>query len=257
MLFKYRLGVEMQQPLTLRTTAAAHAEIPYANPLSVRDVETLLREVASRSPATALDIGCGPGGICVQLAMLCQAEICAVDINPDFLQRAIAFARSAGVESRIRFAESSAEEIPLAKYDLVICIGSSHAFGGPTDALAWCRSRLAERGAILFADLMWSSAPPAEFVQFLDVTPEYYWCRDDEEQIFFASGLKITKRVSAAAEDWRRYEDAVYAGRRDYAATLDAKECAAVLSRAEAWKCAFDTMGCQCLGFTAYIAVAS
>jgi ubiquinone/menaquinone biosynthesis C-methylase UbiE len=246
----------MQQPLTLRTSAAAHAEIPYANPLSVRDVETLLREVASRSPATALDIGCGPGGICVQLAMLCQAEIFAVDINPDFLQRAIAFAWSAGVESRINFAESSAKEIPFAKYDLVMCIGSSHAFGCPTDALAWCRSRLAERGAILFADLTWSSAPPAEFVQFLGVSSEYYWCTGDEEQIFCENGLKITKCISAASDDWRRYEDTVYAGRRTYAATLNATECAEVLSRAEAWKCAFDTMGCQCLGFTAYIAVA-
>lgn len=245
----------MQLPLPLRTSAYAHAAIPHANPLSVHDVAALLSDVANRSPATALDIGCGPGSIAVQLAKLCHAEILAVDINTDFLERAMALAISHGVENRIKFSARSAAELPAEKYDLVTCIGASQAFGRPTDAITACRAKVTELGAILFADLVWCLVPPEALTQLLGVSAEYYWHVADEDRIFAENGLKIAKRLSASAEDWQRYEAAVYARRKAYAATLDATESAKLLTWAEAWKCAFDKMACECLGFTAYIAV--
>lgn len=52
-----------------RTSAAAHRDIPHANPLSAAQLESLAKLVAASEPSTALEIGCGCFGFTAHVAL--------------------------------------------------------------------------------------------------------------------------------------------------------------------------------------------
>ncbi len=246
----------MTLSLAMRQSAAAHTALHQANPLSAAQLESLISFVAEKSPATAIDIGCGPGAASIALCKRCDVSVLAIDINDLFLERADASAQRERLAGSIIFRKTDPQDLDDANYDAVICLGSSHAIGSPREALAWCRSRLNPQGLVLFADLVWKASPSAQFTTFLGADEAYYWHEDDANQVFQAAGLRVLKAESASTASWQTYEGGILQGRQIFATQLPAEEATAVLARALAWKEAFDEFGSKCLGFTAYIATA-
>lgn len=234
----------------------AHSALHQANPLSAAQLETLIAFIAEQSPATAIDIGCGPGAASIALCKRCAVSVLAVDINDLFLKRADESAQRESLVGSITFRKTDPKDLDDSNYDAVMCLGSSHAIGSPREALAWCRSRLNPQGLILFADLVWKASPSAQFTTFLGANEAYYWHEGDATQAFQEAGLRILKTESASTASWQAYEGGILQGRQIFAAQLPAEEATMVLSRALAWKDAFDEFGSKCLGFTAYIATA-
>jgi len=238
----------------MQQSAVAHAALHQANPLSADQLEALTSFVAERSPATALDIGCGPGAASIAISKRCDVSVLAIDINDLFLQRADESAKRESLAGSIIFRKNDPKELDDSRYDAVICLGSSHAIGSPREALEWCRSRLKPAGLLLFADLVWKTSPSSHFTKFLGRDEAFYWHECDENQVFRQASLRILKTERASTASWQAYESGILQGRQVFATLLTAEEAKMVRTRALAWKDAFDQFGSKCLGFTAYVA---
>jgi cyclopropane fatty-acyl-phospholipid synthase-like methyltransferase len=235
-------------------SAAAHKTIPHANPLSASQMSRLVEIAVAHAPHNALEIGCGPGSFAIALAKDVPVAVTALDINEDFLARARTAAEAESLKGSVYFHNRDAATFSSELFDLVVCIGSSQAFGTPAQAVTYLSGLLRNDGLLIFADLIWSSTPPQEFLSFLGVPEDFYWSEREEMAPFVAAGLSLQDTLRASPESWRSYEEEVLAGRMTFAKTLPLEQAEQVRERASSWFTAFEQHGCSCLGFGAYIA---
>lgn len=236
-----------------QVSAAAHAALPHANPLTVAQVDALIAALAARQPATALDLGCGPGTLALRLAALTPTRVLAVDVNDDFLTRGRTDRRA--LLGAVDFVHADRVDLTGRSFDATICVGASQAVGTPRDALRWCRSATAPGRALLFAELTWAGDPAPAHLQALGVTEGFWWQEHEEAGVFADAGWQIERTERASADAWDTYEDAVHAGRLRVAETRPADEAADLRARAEAWRALRVSIG-RTLGFSAYLATA-
>ena len=241
--------------LAQRISAAAHRDLPHANPLSTAQFDALAQAIAAARPRRVLDIGGGWGSFAFALAGACDAEVLVIDINAEFLARGEALATERASMGRVTFREASADALRDERCDAVVCIGASQAFGTPREALARCATLMNADGTLLFADLVWTAEPPPEFLAVLGAERSTFWLQSQAESAFAAAGLRIRRQEVTSAASWQAYEDAIHRGRLRFAETLAASEAEEVRTRAAAWTTAWQRWGQHCLGFVGYVAV--
>ena len=237
-----------------QVSAAAHEQVPHANPLSAAQMEELVERAIRWSPSTALDIGCGPGTFSVGLASRTPVSVLAIDLNPAFLDRAKSTAKSTPLVGNIAFLERSLQSDEGGLFDVVVCIGSSGAVGSPRDALSRCKELMTPEGVLVFAELVWTSEPSEGFLTFLGTERTYYWLSSEGETVFAQCGLSIEYESEASRSSWESYEQAVLPGRLKLAASLRPEEGEAIRNRATTWYANYEKHGRRCLGFNAYVA---
>ncbi len=245
----------MTLSLAQRISAAAHRDLPHANPLSTAQFEALVQAIAATRPRKVIDIGGGWGSFALALADACDAAILVVDINTAFLARGAALATARGSVGRVEFREVDGQALVDERVDAVVCIGASQAFGTPRQALERCAGLMNSGGTLLFADLVWTAEPAPEFLEVLGAERSTFWLQSEAESAFGAAGLRIRRQEVASAASWQAYEDAIHRGRLRFAETLDAPQADDVRARAAAWTAAWQRWGQHCLGFVGYVAV--
>jgi len=237
-----------------QVSAAAHEQVPHANPLSAAQMEELVERAIGWSPSTALDIGCGPGTFSVGLASRAPVSVIAIDLNPAFLERGKSTAKGAPLVGNIAFLERSLQSDEAGPFDVVVCIGSSGAVGSPREALSRCKELMTAEGVLVFAELVWTSEPSEEFLAFLGTERTYYWLSSEGEAVFAQCGLAVEYEVKASRSSWEIYEQAVLSGRLKLAARLRPEEGESIRNRATTWYANYEKHGRRCLGFNAYVA---
>ena len=145
-----------------------YAYLTYNVPLSTMRAHRLVAALAAADPRTVLDAGCGWGELLLQvLACVPAASGVGVDTDPRALARGRANADSLGLTDRVRFVEAAAAEATQEPADVVICLGSSQAFGSSADALHALYPLLRPGGRLLFGDAIWERPPTAELIEQL------------------------------------------------------------------------------------------
>lgn len=145
----------------------AHADHPIAAPLDDDSVRRLLERGLSRGDERVLDLGCG-GGEWLLRALTLHPQLRAegVDISGSSLAHARQTARRLGVEDRLVLHHQDAAYFAASHaFDLVLCVGATHAFGGLLPTLAAARKHLAPGGRVLVGDGFWDRAPSPEAVE--------------------------------------------------------------------------------------------
>jgi len=92
--------------------------------------------------------------------------------------------------------------------DIVVCVGSSHAFGGPADALHWLRQSVAPGGRVLYGDAFWAAEPSAMALEAIGGLPR----RDDVHTAARAAGFRIERDETSTLAEWDAFEAGWRAG---------------------------------------------
>jgi SAM-dependent methyltransferase len=191
-----------------RLSSIAHSRHPIAAPVSGASVNRLLRRADRRPAARILDLGCGQAAWALQALAYCpDGHADGVDISRDALERAAAAADERGLAGRLTLHERDARRyVAVGDYDLVMCIGSAHAFGGFDATLRLAGRHVNPDGILLAGEGFWQVPPAPEALVALDAAPEDFTdlagLVDAAEQ---AGWTPVYAHVSDAAE-WDSYE---------------------------------------------------
>lgn len=185
----------------------AYAWLDFNAPLSGARADRLAKTLAAGGPGAALDLGCGWGELLLRL--LAAAHSCAgtgVDTDRSLLERARGNAKTRGLDARATFAETPAAEHEAEPADVVICVGSSHAYGGTTEALAALRKLTRPGGRLLFGEVFWESPPTAEQAASLDSTPDELTSLAELVELAIAAGFRPLRIETASRDEWEAFE---------------------------------------------------
>jgi ubiquinone/menaquinone biosynthesis C-methylase UbiE len=121
------------------------------------------RAVALKALGQAVDLGCGPGHLVIELAQAAPGlQVTGIDLSDEMLLKAGERASRAGLEERVHFKRGDAAQIPFpdASLDLVVSTLSLHHWSDPASALDEIARVLRPGGAFLVFDLRRDMAAP-------------------------------------------------------------------------------------------------
>ncbi|MFJ7958916.1 SAM-dependent methyltransferase [Streptomyces sp. NPDC096319] len=150
-----------------RISALAHARHPIKSPLGDDSVGLLLEHGLPRGDERVLDLGCGTAEWLLRaLASRPRLRAEGVDVSEVALTRARGTAHGLGIGERLVLHHREAADFASARrFDLVISVGATHAFGGLLPTLAAAREHLAPGGRVLIGESFWDRAPSPEAVE--------------------------------------------------------------------------------------------
>jgi SAM-dependent methyltransferase len=191
-----------------RLSAIAHSHHPIAAPILGVNVNRLLYRADRQPSARILDLGCGHGAWALQaLAHYPNGHADAVDTNPHALEHAAHAAEGRGLADRLVLHERDARTyVPDGDYDLVLCVGASHIFGGFSPTVEAAGRHVNRDGILLVGECFWDRPPTPEALAALDVESDHY--SDLAGLVEAAEGAGWTPvyaHISDAAE-WDNYE---------------------------------------------------
>jgi SAM-dependent methyltransferase len=148
-----------------------------------------------------LDAGCGNGEILRRtLRAYASARGLGIDLDPDAI--ADARGRTAGLPAQFEVRDAAAVE---GRFDAVINIGSSHAFGGFPGALAALR---ALGPVVMYGEGFWRRPPSADFLAALGgATAAELSDLDGLHAAIGEAGFDIVHESLATDRDWATYEE--------------------------------------------------
>uniref|UniRef100_UPI003F49AA2B SAM-dependent methyltransferase n=1 Tax=Streptomyces sp. CA-141956 TaxID=3240051 RepID=UPI003F49AA2B len=148
-------------------SAIAHADHPIKSPLDDDAVSRLLEHGLPRGDERVLDLGCGTAEWLLRaLTTRPQLHAEGVDVSEVSLTQARRTAGRIGVDERLVLHRQEAAHFTSPQsYDLVISVGSTHAFGGLLPTLAAAREHLAPGGRVLIGESFWDRTPSPEALE--------------------------------------------------------------------------------------------
>jgi SAM-dependent methyltransferase len=150
-------------------SSLAHADHPLASPLDDASVLALLNRAIVRGDERVLDLGCGAAEWLLR-ALVARPGLHAegVDTSVPALEKARHSAARLGVADRLVLHQQDAVDFHgTHSFDVVLCSGSTHIFGGLMPTLTVALEHLAPGGRVLIGDGFWAGEPSAEAVEMI------------------------------------------------------------------------------------------
>ncbi|GAA1902072.1 hypothetical protein GCM10009716_09900 [Streptomyces sodiiphilus] len=144
-----------------RISALAHQDHPVAAPLGDDSVGRLLGRAVPSGAGRLLDLGYAEG-VWLERALTGRPGLRAtgVDVDAAAVARGRERLGAAGLGARVALHAVEAREFASEeRFDLVLCVGATHAFGGLMPTLAAIRGHLAPGGSVLVGDGFWEREP--------------------------------------------------------------------------------------------------
>ncbi len=150
----------MDLPAEVRTALfeAGGDALRFNAPLGVERATTLAQRLSQHAAGKVVDLGCGRGEFARMIATQNPGTtVLGVESDERLVHVARAAARAEGLDHRVSFEVGNAAEWTGAA-DAAICIGASHAFGGPAEMLNRLAA-LVPAGSAIVGDAIWQAAP--------------------------------------------------------------------------------------------------
>ena len=131
----------------------------------------LLSWLAPPAGGRVLDLGSGHGAWLVEL-LAAREDLTGVGVDLSLPEGLGAATADSGVGGRVSWEEADAARWSGGVFDVVVCVGASHAFGGLRETLAAVRRHLRPGGQVLLGDTFWERAPTPQALSALEATAE-------------------------------------------------------------------------------------
>ncbi|MFI7454620.1 SAM-dependent methyltransferase [Nonomuraea sp. NPDC049714] len=182
----------------------AHADHPIASPISEANLSGLLRRARLPVGAKVLDLGCGSAFWSLRLLELYgDATAAGVDISDRGFGLARREAALRGVEDRLTLHHGSATGFNAAgPYDLVLCVGATHAFGGLAATMEAIGKLVSPGGLALVGEGFWERPPSAKLEEQIGIYPDLSGTVAQAE----AGGFRTVYAHTSELGEWDDYE---------------------------------------------------
>ncbi|GAA1258850.1 class I SAM-dependent methyltransferase [Sphaerisporangium rubeum] len=185
-------------------SAIAHHDHPIASPIFPENLDRLLRRAALPEEARILDLGCGEAEWSLRALELYPSAVAdGVDISAEALESAGRAAGTRGLAHRLGLHLTPADRFAGGEpYDLVLCVGATHAFGGLAKTMEAVAGFVRPGGLALVGEAFWEHPPSAGLVQSIG---DYQDLPATVETVEAHGWLTVYAHTSTLAE-WDDYE---------------------------------------------------
>lgn len=221
-----------------RLRRLAHSSLTFNAPLSEERAGVLVERLPLAPGRHVLDLGCGWAELLLRVVAAHRAATgTGVDSDPHALDRARSLASKRGIQARIELVEGDVLRFE-DHGDLVICVGSAHAWGGASAALRALRERVTRGGTLLFGDGFWERPPGADARRLFGELPVW----EGLIAIARGAGYAIESAERSTPAEWDAFETGWRSG-------LDASGDPAALALAQERKREYEELYRGVLGF--------
>lgn len=234
-----------------RLSAVAHDGMTLWNPLGNAAAERIVAFAAHETGGRILDIGCGRADLILRTVE--RADGSGVGVDP--WDHAIELARRThsrrpGVPVRLVEAVWNESLVEPASFDVVMCVGSTHACGGYAGALDTARRLIKPGGRAVIGECHWLSEPAPEYLEVLGTPKDDLTTLDGLRDLAEAGGFTVRGTIDASRSERDAYETAWFANVERFVASHKyAKDGPELLETAKRWHDAYLRWGRTTLGF--------
>ena len=180
----------------------AHAGLRFNAPLSEERANALVAALPISPGHHVLDLGCGWGELLLRILTAHPATTgTGVDASREELDRGVRLAAQRGLHERVEFVEADvAAFLDLA--DVVVSIGTSHAFGGSSEALHALLECVTPGGRVLYGDAFWATPPSEAALEAIGDLPRL----DEVRAAAHAAGFRVERDEVSTLAEWDAFE---------------------------------------------------
>ena len=180
----------------------AQAGLTFDAPLSAERADGLVGALAISPGHHVVDLGCGWGELLLRMLAARPATTgTGVDRDRAALDRGRRLAAQRGLQERAEFVEADAASFD-DRGDVVICVGASHVWSGPTASLRALRSRVDPGGLVLYGGGFWAKRPDAVARRAIGELPVF----DGLLQSAQRAGFRIEQADRSTLTEWDSFE---------------------------------------------------
>ncbi|WP_049576353.1 SAM-dependent methyltransferase [Streptomyces sp. SBT349] len=190
-----------------------HADHPIAAPLHGDSFRAVLAAAMNHSGGgkRLLDLGCGQAMWPLTALTGWEGSFAVgVDTAADSLEWARAEASRLGVADRLTLHEADAArfaaEEPEEPFDVVLCVGATHAFGGLLSTLAAASRQLAPGGCVVVGEGFWEREPGPDVLDALGAVPGDYTDLGTTVDRVTAADWEPVYAHTSTRDEWDEYE---------------------------------------------------
>ena len=192
-----------------KADSTTHRDRKQVSPTRER-ISGLLDRLRVDESSRVLDVGCGRGEM---LQLLVDASGCTgVGVDPDEDELAIARERSPSRGQLVWHCARIADVDVGAEFDAAICVGATHAFGPPGQALPETLQRMSgymrEEGRLLVGDGHWKRDPPTAYLEATRFQAGDLREHQANGALGKAAGLTLIHSEVSSLEEWDHFETA-------------------------------------------------
>lgn len=180
----------------------AQAGLTFNAPLADERASALVRALPISPGHHVLDLGCGSGELLLRMVGAHPATTgTGVGSDRGSLDRGRRAAAQRGLQERVDFVEADASSFE-EHGDVVMCVGSSHAFGGADAALRALRGRVSAGGLLLQGEAFWAKEPGAVARRTIGDLPTF----DDLLGLAQGAGFRVEQADRSSMDEWDAFE---------------------------------------------------
>lgn len=238
-----------------RFSRIAHSFLPVAAPFDRGELHDLLKLLPLDTDSTVLDVGCGRAALLVDLLAERDVRGTGVDCDAEVLRIARATAEARGCADRLTLVEAPALELVFdSPFDLTLCVGASHALGGPVSALDHLARWTRLGGHAVWGEGFWRRDPDPAYLAAIGSSKHDLSTHYDNAAAAHERGWSVIWSVVTSDSCWDRYEGLYRVGMARYLAEHpDDPEAGAFRERSERWYGSYLRWGRETMGFALYL----
>jgi SAM-dependent methyltransferase len=238
-----------------RFSRLAHGFLPVAAPLDRGCLHEVLELLPLAADQRVLDVGCGRAALLIDILDEHGVHGTGIDCNEEALQLARTRAEVRGCADRLTLLHASALEVSLElPFDLSLCIGSSHALGGPLAALEHLARWTRPGGFAVWGEGFWRRDPDPAYLAAIGSSPHDLSTHHGNAVAARERGWSLIWSAVTSDVGQDRYEGLYRLAMARYLAEHpDDPDAAAFRERSERWYDSYLRWGRDTMGFALYL----